>query len=142
VTGREKVALRHSGNLRYRALIDSYRDEFENANVKQKTEITVLILRKILDTNGRFLAMGEDGWKILDDNEARLKIASAFRSKRKAGKRAMIKAMKKDTDSSPQTQTSDPSLTKKVSLIDLDLGLVDTGSINDMVTIVGKRPKV
>ena len=139
LTGREKIALKHVGNLRYHAMIDEYREEFERATMKQKTVITRVVLKNIADSEGRFLSMGDGGWVVLDENEARLKIATAFRSKRKAGKRAMIRAMKKGADS-PQTIDSS-SVDRSVSSRERD-GSFDNSSPVNGASNVGKRAKI
>ena len=76
---------------------------------------------------------------VLDENEARLKIATAFRSKRKAGKRAMIRAMKKGADS-PQTIDSN-SVDRSVSSRERD-GSFDNSSPVNGASSVGKRAKI
>ena len=45
----------HSGNTRYKALVESYRDVYEQANKVEKTKIAKEIILRIQAVNGKFL---------------------------------------------------------------------------------------
>ena len=45
----------HSGNTRYKALVESYRDVYEQANKVEKTKIAKEIILRIKAGGGRFL---------------------------------------------------------------------------------------
>ena len=83
--GRGKVIQEHPGNLRYRHLIESNRDRYENSSKFEKTAVAEVIVRLIKEANGRFLKQGEDctGWVEVDDSISRDKVAHAFRNRRK-----------------------------------------------------------
>jgi hypothetical protein len=85
--GREKISQENVGNARYHFVIDAHRDHFESSSVREKTAITREIVQEIKESGGRFLKLDNADWAEVSDADARKKVASAFRSKRKSGKR-------------------------------------------------------
>ena len=51
----------HAGNTRYKALVESYRDEYELANKVDKTRIAKEIILRVKSGNGRFLKQATKG---------------------------------------------------------------------------------
>ena len=51
----------HAGNTRYKALVESYRDEYELANKVEKTKIAKEIILRVKSGNGRFLKQATKG---------------------------------------------------------------------------------
>eukprot|EP00934_Nitzschia_sp_Nitz4_P007805 Nitzschia sp. Nitz4//scaffold118_size93875//82307//84270//NITZ4_004801-RA/size93875-augustus-gene-0.90-mRNA-1//1//CDS//3329533763//7795//frame0 len=103
--GRGIPVMNHPGNLYYRQLVGSHAEEYERGSKFDKTVIAEMILKRIKEAGGRFLkprsdsagkasskagldSMGGDSlaWEEIDDQAARLKIASAFRFVRKQKK--------------------------------------------------------
>jgi hypothetical protein len=89
VYGRDRFAQEHPGNSHYIFLIDCWREEHdghpeEPAKKKEKTAIANRVVEAIAERGGRFLRRDELGWVAVDDVVARYKVASSFRSRRKA----------------------------------------------------------
>jgi hypothetical protein len=85
--GRGQAYQNHPGNVRFRSLIDEYRDAYEQASRKEKTKVAVEIVRLLHDRNGRFLKEdGSKGWIEVDGVAVRQKVSSCFRSFRKLEK--------------------------------------------------------
>lgn len=84
--GREKISQEHVGNVRYHFVIDTHIDHFESSSVREKTAVTREMVQLIKASGGRFLKLDNTGWAEVSDEDARKKVASAFRSKRKSGK--------------------------------------------------------
>lgn len=84
--GREKISQENVGNVRYHFVIDTKIDHFESSSVREKTAMTREIVQVIKSSGGRFLKLDSAGWTEVSDEDARKKVASAFRSKRKSCK--------------------------------------------------------
>jgi hypothetical protein len=84
--GRQKIAQENVGNVRYHFVIDTHIDQFESSSVREKTTMTREIVQEIKAAGGRFLKLDDAGWVEVSDEDARKKVASAFRSKRKSGR--------------------------------------------------------
>ena len=70
--------------MRFRHVVDIYMNEYEGAGRLEKTCIAEVIVRMVKDANGRFLKRDQGGvWEEVPDNEARKKVAHAFRNRRK-----------------------------------------------------------
>jgi len=86
--GRGRLIQENMGNIRYRNLIESYRDQYDIARKKEKTRLTVEIVQKVNNDGGRFLKQfNEDGegttWVEVSTNVAREKVSHSFRDKRR-----------------------------------------------------------
>ena len=87
--GRDKIAQEHLGNYRYLQIIEDHQERYDNAPTKhQKSLLAGEILNMIKESGGRFLKMDYAGWVEAEDSLSRSKIANAFRSRRRAVKRA------------------------------------------------------
>ena len=91
--GRGRLIQEHPGNIRYRHLIETNRDEYEKASKLRKTELAKTIVSIIKYGNeenkatksfegGRFLKLDGAGWVEVDDQVARDKIGHSFRNRR------------------------------------------------------------
>ena len=91
--GRGRLIQEHPGNVRYRHLIESNREEYEKASKLRKTELAKKIVSAIKYGNeknnvtknfegGRFLKLDGAGWIEVDDQVARDKIGHSFRNRR------------------------------------------------------------
>lgn len=86
--GRGKSSQNHPGNIHFRQLVQSKRDEYEKAKIMGKTLIAERIILSIHDMQGRFLKQkGGDLWEEVDNETARDKVAHAFRDRRRKHKR-------------------------------------------------------
>jgi len=85
--GRGKSSQNHPGNIRFRQLVESKRDEYERAKVLEKTLIAERVVQTIRDLPGRFLRQDGDLWEEVDYETARDKVAHVFRDKRRKHKR-------------------------------------------------------
>lgn len=81
--GRDKESYGHAGNRRFRAIISTYRDEYQNAKSRDnKTRITDEIVASIRNCRGRFLRKDEktNMWYDVGDAYAHEKVSHALRS--------------------------------------------------------------
>ena len=81
--GRDKMSHAHSGNKRFRAMIEKHREEYQNARSRDtKTNITIRLVDHIRQQGGRFLKQDEKTgeWSDLGDSFAREKVSHALRS--------------------------------------------------------------
>lgn len=97
--GREKRILESPGNLRFRQLVDDYRDQYESVSKFEKTIVAESILKEIKDSGGRFLKQVELGWIQVCDAMARKKISHAFRNLRSSSTSASLSTFKRRTAS-------------------------------------------
>jgi hypothetical protein len=93
--GRGATLQRHPGNLYFRSLIDARREMYDCAGRGTKSEIASKIIQLVKDSFGRFLKQERNGvWTEVEDDVARLKASTAFRTWRstssKAGRSAKI----------------------------------------------------
>ena len=67
--GRQKLAQEHQGNLRFRHIVETYREVYENNTSRwEKTNIANKIVEEVKrDHKGRFLKMYDSGWVEVDD---------------------------------------------------------------------------
>jgi hypothetical protein len=93
--GREKRILESPGNLRFRQLVDDYRDQYESVSKFEKTIVAESILKEIKDSGGRFLKQVELGWTQVGDVMARKKISHAFRNLRSSSSSASFCSFKR-----------------------------------------------
>lgn len=84
--GRGKPLQKHSGNLRYHHIIESYHGQYEAAQKLEKTNLSKLIVKKMQDSGGRFLKQDDVGWVEIDDDAARYKVSHTFRNHRIAAR--------------------------------------------------------
>jgi hypothetical protein len=86
--GRSKVAQEHSGNIRYKHLIETHSDRYEDAPKSAKTTIAKDLVQMIKDSGGRFLRFEQGtGWVEVEDAVAREKGSMAFRDKRQLSRK-------------------------------------------------------
>jgi len=81
--GRQKRCQDHVGNLRYRHLVLSYQDRYENARKHEKTAIAEKIIQEVHEKGGHFLEIYYEDFIEVSDIVARKKVAHAFRSQRR-----------------------------------------------------------
>jgi hypothetical protein len=75
----------HPGNLRFRNIIAERQKVYDKSLIHDKTVISKEIVQVIKESGGRFLRQDEGhGWKLVDDNVARVKTTNAFRDRRKS----------------------------------------------------------
>ena len=81
LVGRRKLCRDHTGNVRYRNLVEKYKNKYEEATTKfDKTAFAMVVVKIIQESSGRFLKDDGDGWVEVDDNTARAKVAHCFRT--------------------------------------------------------------
>jgi hypothetical protein len=81
--GRDKISHAHVGNKHFRKIIESYREEYQNAGTRdKKTQITSKIIASVQAQGGRFLKLGDvtDIWEEVTEQYAREKVSHALRS--------------------------------------------------------------
>ena len=81
--GRDKMSHAHSGNKRFRQIIERHREGYQTASCReQKTSITCQIVKMIRDCEGRFLKRDDETgeWSDVGDDYAREKVSHALRS--------------------------------------------------------------
>jgi hypothetical protein len=81
--GRDKMSHAHSGNKRFRQIIEKHREGYQTASCREKkTSITCQIVKMIRDSEGRFLKRDDKTgeWSDVGDDYAREKVSHALRS--------------------------------------------------------------
>lgn len=81
--GRDKMSHAHSGNKRFRQIIEMHREGYQTASCREKkTSITCQIVKTIRDSEGRFLKRDDETgeWSDVGDDYAREKVSHALRS--------------------------------------------------------------
>jgi hypothetical protein len=81
--GRDKLSHAHSGNKRFRKIIEKHREEYQTAqNRESKTSITTKIIQLIESSGGRFLKKDDDTdkWEVVTEAYAKEKVSHALRS--------------------------------------------------------------
>jgi hypothetical protein len=80
--GRGKPFREHIGNMRLFNMLDTHRERYESANLKEKTKVIIEMVRGIQSENGRFLRQ-EEGcvWVVVNDKLAREKVSHGFRTR-------------------------------------------------------------
>jgi hypothetical protein len=89
--GRGNGAMKLAGNVRYRKLIEAYRERYENELSKgKKSDIIREVVLTILDSGGRFLKQESDGaaWRLVSFKGAYTKVSHGFRNHKRPMKRA------------------------------------------------------
>ena len=82
--GKGKSIQNHIGNIRFRQLVQDCRSTYDNADSDEKKRMTLEVLEIVKQSGGRFLKdESELGWIEVDNETARLKVSSTFRSARK-----------------------------------------------------------
>lgn len=84
--GRGRPLQKHSGNLRYHHIIESYQGRYEKASKLEKTKLSKLIVQTMKNEGGRFLKQDDMGWIEIDDEVARYKVSHTFRNHRIAAR--------------------------------------------------------
>mmetsp|Transcript_54196 Transcript_54196/g.131503 ORF Transcript_54196/g.131503 Transcript_54196/m.131503 type:complete len:665 (+) Transcript_54196:211-2205(+) len=119
--GKGKFFQYHTGNVRFRFLVEEYREQYENAERQNKNPLCQEVVDLIKSRGGRFLKIREttdgDGsissstlWVEVLDAEARRKTSMCFRSQKRAAK------LKKESDDMEgnDEKNSKQTLTNKV----------------------------
>jgi len=74
----------HDGNIRFRNIVKSKQESYEEANKGGKTTIAMSVVDHIKLCGGRFLKLdSDDNWQEVPDLEARNKVAHSFRNARR-----------------------------------------------------------
>mmetsp|Transcript_19704 Transcript_19704/g.47565 ORF Transcript_19704/g.47565 Transcript_19704/m.47565 type:complete len:712 (+) Transcript_19704:182-2317(+) len=94
--GRGRSIQEHTGNLRCRHVVGSYRDRYDTASKNEKTEIIRRVVEQVHQWGGRFLERSSDGpaWCTVSDDHARYKISHGFRNHKR------LAAQKKSAETS------------------------------------------
>jgi hypothetical protein len=84
LVGRGRFIQEHAGNLRYRHIIESHMDRYEQATKRaEKTDLTAEVVTVVNGRGGRFLKQDGGGWIEIDADCARDKVSHSFRNLRK-----------------------------------------------------------
>ena len=74
----------HTGNRRFRSLIVDAQKKYEKAGRGEKLQVAQAIVDNVIEESGMFLKPDDMGsWNVVDNEFARSKVSSAFRSMRK-----------------------------------------------------------
>jgi hypothetical protein len=80
--GRGKLIQEHSGNLRYRHIVENHKERYEKASKAEKTSIAKEIIQIVKDNGGRFFKKTDEGWTEASTEIARDKVSHSFRNRR------------------------------------------------------------
>lgn len=87
--GRDKISRFHAGNTRFYHLIDSRQEKYDAATSKDERSLLAAdILLIIKESGGRFLKLDKTSWVVVDDETARDKVTSTFRTRRRSRRQA------------------------------------------------------
>ncbi|KAL3939101.1 MAG: hypothetical protein SGARI_001493 [Bacillariaceae sp.] len=88
--GRGKSFQNHKGNLRYRQIVESYREQYEGMRSKrEKTRLIKDVVQVIFDGGGRFLRQDSLGrWVPVDLEMTRDKVSHSFRNQRRLSQKS------------------------------------------------------
>lgn len=85
LVGRGRFIQEHVGNLRYRHIVESRMEKYEQATKRvEKTDLTAEVVKVVNEKGGRFLKQDGGGWIEIDVDSARDKVSHSFRNLRKA----------------------------------------------------------
>lgn len=103
--GRGNGVMKLPGNVRYRKLIETHRERYENEPSKgKKSDIIREVVATVLDSGGRFLKQDSDGaaWGLVSFKGAYTKVSHGFRNqKRPMTKPKTVAVPATSSDSSP-----------------------------------------
>ena len=94
----------HFGNIRFRSLLEDCHQQYDNASRDEKTKITEEIVGIVKEAGGRFLKDSGNGWEVVEDSVARLKVSGTFRAMRLKNKAIDEKERVNMMDAPLQTQ--------------------------------------
>jgi hypothetical protein len=81
--GRGKFFQEHTGNLRYRDVVENHRERYEKASKAKKTQVAKELVQIVNNYGGRFLKQGDhQGWIEVTVDIARDKVSHSFRNRR------------------------------------------------------------
>jgi hypothetical protein len=81
--GRGKFFQEHTGNLRYRDVVENHRERYEKASKAEKTLVAKELVHIVNGYGGRFLKQGDhQGWIEVTVDTARDKVSHSFRNRR------------------------------------------------------------
>mmetsp|Transcript_14227 Transcript_14227/g.22228 ORF Transcript_14227/g.22228 Transcript_14227/m.22228 type:complete len:256 (+) Transcript_14227:64-831(+) len=81
ICGRSKLSHNHTGNKRFRIIVDMNRERYQHAPSRgDKTRITQEIMDMIRCSGGRFLKWMDDRWMDASEDYVREKVSHALRS--------------------------------------------------------------
>ena len=102
--GRNKNAHSHTGNKRFRQLIQELRQEYQDAHFRQEKSIITLKIIDIICTirGGRFLKYdANEGWQCVSETDRYEKVSHALRSARAPACQPLMKKEVKEKDDIP-----------------------------------------
>ena len=139
---RGKSSYNHSGNKRFRQLLQSHVEEYERAQSRlEKSIIVSAVVRQIQDTSplGRFVRRKDNAWVEVGEGAAREKVGQGFRdlldTKYKSATKAKQRQRSKTTNKTPKEAgdllTSCTGQSVQASLPKQDMHLSDVCSSDD-----------
>jgi hypothetical protein len=83
-----------SGTRRLLVLIDSEKDRYSQLKDDkfQKTCFSIGVVKKVQESNGRFLQRTERGWKVMDDGDARKKVINLLSYSKNTGLSSIVES--------------------------------------------------
>ena len=79
----------HTGNKRFRALIADHQKQYEKSGRGGKMQVAQSIVDNVLQNTGMFLKPDDGSWITVDNDSARSKVSSTFRTMRKSNRAGM-----------------------------------------------------
>jgi len=103
--GNDRLSFKRCGNKRFRAIIDTYRERYQNTKFKEdKAKIIIEIVRDINQNGYRFLKRneGEENiWYVVNDQCAHEKVIHALRSYKEQKRKIHPRKKKQTTKTTP-----------------------------------------
>ena len=113
--GRGKLIQEHTGNLRYRHIVESHTEQYERCSKTEKTQLASEIVQIVKDRGGRFLKKIDEGWVEANAETVRDKVSHSFRNRRSVVNGSRKKGSNKATKGAvkPGTVSRDHQLNAK-----------------------------
>lgn len=138
--GKDRQAREHTGTQRALHLVEMNFEAYENMGKFRKTEVAERIIYIVRESGGRFLRLDKGGaWEIVDDIEARKKVAHWFRHIRH--KKHHVKEVQSESDGCNQTpRNEEPTAVKRVSPCESSSDVSNNDAEKNLEYHNGKKP--
>ena len=90
--GKGETVQNKTGNVRLKNMVDELLPLYETVEREAKTELHKQVVKAVNESGGRFLSKDAGFWMEVSDDQAKTKVGTLFRNRRKAAQKAIKKA--------------------------------------------------